>query len=45
MQHDNLANLKPGETRLIGGKLYGRCMDCKKILRIGLFGGLHLCVP
>ncbi len=50
MKHDenvssDLSNLRPGETRLVGGKLYGRCLDCHKVRRIGMLGGLHWCVP
>lgn len=42
---DDLSSLKLGETRLVGGKLYGRCARCGKVRRIGLLGGVHLCVP
>lgn len=39
-------NLKPGEIREIGGKVYGLCFDCRKLVRVDkpLFGSLHLCV-
>jgi len=45
VESSNLAELKLGETRLVGGKLYGRCRDCGKVKRIGLLGGLHWCNP
>lgn len=41
----NLTTLRPGESRVVGGKLWARCRDCNKIGRIdGLFAGLHLCL-
>lgn len=42
----NLNSLRPGESRVVDGKLWGRCSGCGKIKRAdGFFGGLHLCVP
>lgn len=36
--------LKPGEVRVIDGKMWGRCQGCKEILRVdGLFRGWHFC--
>lgn len=39
-------DLKPGQVVAVGGKLYGRCADCRSIVRVDkwLFGSLHLCV-
>ena len=37
--------MKPGEIVLSGGKLYGLCPKCGKLVRINkpLLGSLHLC--
>ena len=42
-----LIDLKPGQLVTVGGKLYGRCRDCKNIVRFDkwLFGSLHFCTP
>lgn len=41
---DDLSTLKPGHTRSINGKLFGRCVDCDRIIRVdGWLGGLHIC--
>lgn len=40
----DLSTLKPGQTRVIDGKLWARCRDCHKIGRMdGRLRGLHLC--
>jgi len=41
-----LHELKAGETTSIGDKIYGRCVDCLKVIRLNrfFFGSMHLCV-
>lgn len=43
----DLKNLKPGQIVAVGVKIYGRCHDCRDLVRVDkwLFGSLHLCVP
>ena len=40
-------DLKPGQLVAVNGKIYGRCAECKEIVRVDkwLFGSLHLCTP
>lgn len=40
-------DLKPGQIVAVNGKIYGRCAECKEIVRVDkwLFGSLHLCTP
>jgi hypothetical protein len=41
----DLTTLKPGQARVIDGKLWARCQDCGKVGRAdGWFRGLHFCV-
>lgn len=41
----DLHTMKPGEARAVDGKLWGRCGDCRRILRMdGFLGGVHICV-
>lgn len=37
--------LSPGEIIEIAGKIYGKCANCHKLVRIDkpIFGSLHLC--
>jgi len=37
--------MKPGEIKVINGKIYGMCSQCESIVRIDkpLIGSLHLC--
>ena len=39
-------DLKPGQFMIVNGKIYGRCADCKDLVRVDkwLIGSLHLCV-
>lgn len=34
----------PGRQYIIDGKIWVKCGRCKKILKVGIFGALHLCV-
>ena len=40
-------DLRPGQIAVVGGKIYGRCLACRAIVRVDkwLIGSLHLCVP
>lgn len=40
-------HLKPGQIVAVNGKLYGRCTDCKDLVRVDkwLIGSLHYCTP
>lgn len=42
----DLSNMKPGHIVFAGGKLWGRCTDCGKIVQLDkfIFGSLHLCI-
>ena len=42
-----LIDLKPGQIIAVSGKLYGRCADCRGLVRVDkwLFGSLHYCAP
>lgn len=42
--HRYLNNLRPGETVVVDGHLYGRCKNCRKIVRMDKVGDLHICV-
>lgn len=39
--------LKPGQIVEVNGKIYGRCADCKDLVRFDkwLIGSLHYCIP
>lgn len=41
-----LIDIKPGQFTTVNGKIYGRCADCKDLVRVDkwLIGSLHLCV-
>ena len=36
-------DVKPGETFVSGGRKFGYCSRCRRIIRFGLFGSLHVC--
>lgn len=36
-------SIAPGEVRVIDGTMWGVCAGCNRLIRFGLFGGLHLC--
>lgn len=40
-------DIRPGQIVAVNGKIYGRCAECKEIVRVDkwLFGSLHLCAP
>ena len=40
-------DLRPGQIVTVNGKIYGRCAECKAIVRVDkwLIGSLHLCTP
>jgi hypothetical protein len=42
-----LIELKPGQLVTVNGKIYGRCLDCKELVRFDkwLISSLHYCVP
>ena len=42
---NDISTLRPGEIRVIDGRLWGRCKDCRRIVRLdGWLGDLHLCI-
>ena len=38
--------MKPGELKIINGKLYGVCAECDKMVRVDkpILGSMHICV-
>jgi hypothetical protein len=46
MERDVFRDMRYGEVRRVGDKLYSKCPECKQIVRVDkpIFGDLHICV-
>lgn len=42
---NDLSTLRLGQTQVVNNRLYVRCPDCRRVIRIdGWLGELHLCI-